>query len=109
MQKELEEGDQDMEEVPEEGGKKTKKQRKDKRRQNKEVRKQKDYEEFLQEIEENKEMQDQINMYKDDDMFRDLEAKMNNLNLEEVKANEERADGRKMAAPKRRTKEGKEM
>ena len=45
----------------------------------------KNYEKFLDDIEEDKEMRAKVNLYKDDDAIRDLEEKLKNLHVDDEK------------------------
>lgn len=57
-----------------------------KEQRNLEERENADYNEFLQEIEEDPEMRQNINLYKDDDVVAMLEKQLNSMTLEEKMA-----------------------
>ena len=64
----------------------------------------KDYEYFLQDLEDDPELRANVNLYKDDDVIKQLEAQIGNLKLDDEPAN-----GREIKKAVRKTEKGKEM
>jgi len=76
---EHEEGEQDKQ--PEKIKKKSKKALKKEARQDRDIKKDKDYEYFLRDLEDDPEMRATVNLYKDDDVIGALEAQIGSLSL----------------------------
>jgi len=87
--------DGDEEEQPNEvkAKKKSKKAMKRDARQEKDVRKGKDYEHFLQDLEDDPELRANVNLYKDDDIIGQLEAKIGKMTLEDSSLKQDLAKG----------------
>ena len=82
---EMQEEDPEDEAVkPTQEKKKSKKQLKRDARQERDIRKEKDYELFLQDIEDDPEFRASVNLYKNDDIIRQLEAKVNSMSLNDM-------------------------
>lgn len=71
-------------EVAEEDGEATEKKGK-KKGKDSQQRYEKDYQMFLQDIEEDPEMRQQIDLYRNDDVINELEKKLAGMNIEEAK------------------------
>lgn len=67
---------------PEPTGKKGKKSKIDKKWEHRDAEKKKDYEMFLQELEENAELQEQVNFYKNDEVMKDLEDELQKMTIQ---------------------------
>jgi hypothetical protein len=65
--------------------KKSKKALKREAKQEKDIKKHKDYELFLQDIEDDPDFRANVNLYKDDDVIGQLEAQIGNMNLDDTK------------------------
>lgn len=108
-----EDNQQDMEEEEEKDGKKNKKSKKSKRTKNKtEYDQQKEYEEFLRDLEEDPEYRSAINIYKDKKVMDELEQKLANMGLDD-KAKEiskmAKNENRKLVKAKRNTQKAKDL
>ena len=97
--------DDDQEEVKENEKKKQQPKRNAKKKQKKQDRKDKtntvEYKQFMQDLEEDKELRDQVNLYKDNDAMAELEKRMASMALEE--------DTRPIKKGVRKTEEGKKL
>ena len=90
-------------------GKKEKKKRKERNKKPDTIHgaSKKEYETFLQDLEEDAELRQQVNLYRDDDVIKELEMKIQGMTLDD-KVKEDEKDQRQIKKAVRKTAEGKE-